>query len=262
MNGFLIDLDGTLYRGNEAIPYADAFIRKLLTDRLLFLLVTNNSSRTPEQVAHHLAELGIMVPSDYIYTSSQAAAQYLQEQRANRRVAVIGEIGLRSAFEDAGFELTEEQPNTVVQGIDRDFTYAKLTAAVAHLRAGARYVLTNPDHLLPSHTGFMPGAGSLAASITAASGVEPVIIGKPSPIIMNYAIRKLGLAAEDVWVIGDNVSTDIRGGALAGCKTALVLTGISSSENVKEQIALAGVKPDLICKDLNEFSLAVLTAEL
>ncbi|MBP1993371.1 HAD-IIA family hydrolase [Paenibacillus eucommiae] len=266
MKGYLIDLDGTLYRGNEPIPHAAAFIANLHRNQLPYLLVTNNSSRTSEQVSLHLAELGIDVPPGFIYTSSQAAAQYLLEHPENperseyaerRRVAVIGETGLKTALEAAGFELTEDNPETLVQGIDRDFTYAKLTAAVNHLRAGALYVLTNPDHMLPSGPGFMPGAGSLAAAITTASGVQPVIIGKPSPIIMNYAIRKLGLAASDVWVIGDNADTDIKGGELAGCKTALVLTGVATSDNVKEQLSRAGVQPHLICKDLHEFSLEV-----
>jgi 4-nitrophenyl phosphatase len=254
MNGFLIDLDGTLYRGSEAIPHAETFIRWLRESNLPFLLVTNNSSRTPDQVAHHLGELGIDVAPECIYTSSMAAAHYLQEQQAGTRVAIIGESGLSLALEEAGFELTEDHPSTVVQGIDREFTYAKLTSVVRHLSSGACYILTNPDLLLPSDTGLMPGAGSLSASISAASGVQPVIIGKPSPIIMNYAIQRLGIPAQHVWVIGDNVATDICGGASAGCKTALMLTGIATASNVKEQIALTGVTPDLICHDLLEFS--------
>jgi 4-nitrophenyl phosphatase len=255
--GFIIDLDGTLYRGNEVIPYAHAFIQKLLIDHLPFLLVTNNSSRTPEQVAGHLAQLGIEVSPAYIYTSSQAAAQYLQEQQGGRQVAVIGEVGLTSALADAGFVLTEDEPDTLVQGIDREFNYTKLTAAVRYLSAGARYVVTNPDLLLPSHTGLMPGAGAITASIQAASGMEPVVIGKPSPIIMNYAIKKLGLPAKDVWVIGDNVSTDILGGAIAGCKTALILTGITTPDNMEDHLERAGVKPDLTCHDLQDFTLEV-----
>lgn len=262
MQGFLIDLDGTLYRGNEVIPYAQAFIAKLVMDQLPFLLVTNNSSRTPEQVSNHLRELGITVSPESIYTSSGAAVQYIQEHQAARRVAVIGEAGLRSTLTDSGFILTEDQPEILVQGIDREFTYAKLTAAVRFLSAGASFVLTNPDLLLPSHTGLLPGAGSIAASITAASGVSPVIIGKPSPIIMNYAIRKLGLAAENVWVIGDNILTDIQGGALAGCKTALVLTGVATPDNVIDQLARTDVKPDLICNDLQQFTLEVIMDRL
>ncbi|KRF18097.1 TIGR01457 family HAD-type hydrolase [Paenibacillus sp. Soil787] len=254
MKGFLIDLDGTLYRGHEPIPHAAAFIHWLHQHQLKYLLVTNNSSRTPEQVAEHLQELGIEVPAAAVYTSSQAAAQYLTEQRGGNRVHMVGEAGLRIALEASGFALGDgTTPDYVVQGIDRSFSYEKLTEAVRHLTHGATYVLTNPDRMLPSDGGLMPGAGSLAASITAASGVEPVVIGKPSPIIMAYAIEQLGLPAADVWVIGDNVHTDIRGGMLAGCRTALVLTGVATADNVQEQLASAGLTPDLVCDDLQHF---------
>lgn len=254
MNGFLIDLDGTLYRGHEPIPGAAAFLQWLQQEQLPYLLVTNNSSRTPEQVAEHLQALGMKVPAAAVYTSSQAAAQYLTEQRAGQRVHMIGEDGLRIALDAAGFAMDgATTPDYVVQGIDRSFTYGKLTEAVRHLKHGATYVLTNPDRLLPSDGGLMPGAGSLAASITAASGVEPVVIGKPSPIIMAYAIDRLGLPSADVWVIGDNVHTDIRGGAMAGCRTALVLTGVATPDNVHEQLASAGLTPDLVCTDLPHF---------
>ncbi|TXK71756.1 TIGR01457 family HAD-type hydrolase [Paenibacillus sp. N3.4] len=252
-NGFLIDLDGTLYKGHEPIPYAAAFIQWLQRHCLPYLLVTNNSSRTPEQVSEHLKELGIDVPAAAIYTSSQAAAQYLTEQGSANRVHMVGEDGLRLALDAAGFVQEGTTPDYVVQGIDRSFTYAKLAEAVRHLKHGATYVLTNPDRMLPSDGGLMPGAGSLAASITAASGVEPVVIGKPSPIIMAYAIARLGLPAADVWVIGDNAATDILGGALSGCRTALVLTGVATADNVHEQLASAGVTPDLICEDLQHF---------
>lgn len=253
MNGFLIDLDGTLYRGHEPIPGAAAFLQWLHKEQLPYLLVTNNSSRTPEQVAEHLHALGIDVPAAAVYTSSQAAVQYLTEQRAGHRVHMIGEDGLRIALDAAGFAVGGTTPDYVVQGIDRSFTYGKLTEAVRHLKHGATYVLTNPDRMLPSDGGLMPGAGSLAAAITAASGVEPVVIGKPSPIIMAYAIERLGLPAADVWVIGDNVHTDIRGGAMAGCRTALVLTGVATPDNVHEQLASAGLTPDLVCTDLPQF---------
>ncbi|UJF32149.1 TIGR01457 family HAD-type hydrolase [Paenibacillus hexagrammi] len=258
MNGFLIDLDGTLYRGHDPIPYAKEFIELLNRRELPYLLVTNNSSRTPQQVAEHLKGLGMEVSADAVYTSSQAAAHYMAQQQSGRRVHMIGEAGLQIALEAAGFLLSEETPDYVVQGIDRSFSYAKLTDAVRHIKGGATYVLTNPDHLLPSDGGLMPGAGSIAASIRTATGVEPVVIGKPSPIIMAYAIERLGLPADQVWVIGDNAATDIRGGAMAGCLTALVLTGVATADNVQEQLALAGVTPDLVCDNLRSFALQLI----
>lgn len=258
MPGFLIDLDGTLYRGRERIPYADVFIRELLDRKLPFLLVTNNSSRTPEQVAEHLYDMGIEVGVQHIFTSSQAAVLYMEKQRRGKKVYMIGENGLLLALTEAGFTLSEDSPDYVVQGIDRDFSYAKMTSAVRHIMNGASYVLTNPDQLLPSDGGLMPGAGSIAAAIRTASGAEPIVIGKPSPIMMGYAIERLALSPADVWVIGDNAVTDIRGGAVSGCRTALVLTGLATPDNCKEQLQKAGVTPDLICSDLQAFSRHIL----
>lgn len=260
MNGFLIDLDGTLHRGKEPIPHADSFIALLQSKGLPFLLVTNNSSRTPEQVARHLLTFNIRVTPDNIYTSAQAAAEHMSRLHAGKNVYMIGETGLYSALEQSGFRFTENEPAFVVQGIDREFSYSKLAKAVQLIRSGAVFVQTNPDLLLPSDGGFIPGAGSIAASIIAASGAEPILIGKPSPIIMNGAMERLGLDAKDVWVIGDNAATDIRGGAAAGCRNALVLTGVATPDNVQEQLALADVIPDLICPDLQDFARIVLQA--
>jgi 4-nitrophenyl phosphatase len=260
MTGFLIDLDGTLHRGKEPIPYADTFIKLLQAREIPFLLVTNNSSRTPEQVAHHLLNFGIEVTAEDIYTSAQAASAHLSELQNGNKVYMIGETGLHTALEESGLILTDVCPDYVVQGIDREFNYTKLAAAVGFILEGARFVQTNPDLLLPSDHGFIPGAGSIAASIVAATRVEPILIGKPSPIIMKGAIRRLGLSAKEVWVVGDNAATDIRGGAVAGCLTAMVLTGVATAHNVQEQITRAGVTPDLICTDLQELAAKVLQA--
>ncbi|WP_248927769.1 TIGR01457 family HAD-type hydrolase [Paenibacillus hamazuiensis] len=248
--GFLLDLDGTLYNGDRPIPYAAEFMGWLNAQRHPYLLVTNNSSRTPAQVAEHLRGLGIEVPASAILTSSIAAALYLKDQAKGSRVYAIGEQGLKQALADSGFELTDERPDYVVQGIDRDFTYAKLAAAVRHIRSGAGFVMTNPDLLLPWNGELTPGAGAIGAAIQASSQAEPVVIGKPSPIIMNYAVRQLGLPAERIWAVGDNLRTDIRGGAAAGCRTALVLTGLATKDNAESQIAAAGIRPDVICDDL------------
>lgn len=249
---FIIDLDGTLYRGNEIIPGADQWISQLRQEGIPFLLLTNNSSRTPDQVAEHLQKLGISVEPDHIFTTAQATANYLVESGIGRRLFVIGETGLQTALTEQQFELVTESPDAVVQGIDRSFNYAKLTAAVNHIRSGAKYILTNPDHLLHSDHELMPGAGSIAASIERASGVQPIVIGKPSSIIMRYGINRLGASASHTWVVGDNVVTDIAGGAGAGCRTALVLTGVATAANWREQVAAAQVMPDLVCENLRE----------
>ncbi|MCZ8517412.1 HAD-IIA family hydrolase [Paenibacillus filicis] len=254
MTGFLLDLDGTLYHGDRPIPYAADFIRTLRERGNPFLFVTNNSSRTPEQVAEHLRKTGIEASPEEVLTSAQAAAMYLRDSGIGPGpIYCIGEEGLRLALQEADFELTDDgdaEVSAVVQGIDRSFDYNKLLLAVRHIRRGARFVLTNPDHLLPWNGELTPAAGSIAASIERAAECQPVIIGKPSPIIMKYAVEKLGLQASDIWAVGDNLATDIRGGRYAGCRTALVLTGLAMAGNVQEQISRTGVKPDLISEHL------------
>ncbi|MDF2961790.1 MAG: HAD-superfamily subfamily hydrolase like protein [Paenibacillus sp.] len=257
MLGFLLDLDGTLYHGDSPIPYAPEFIEWLRAQGYPYLFVTNNSSRTPLQVAGHLRKTGIEAEPDEVLTSSQAAALYMQERQSGKRVYAIGENGLKQALLETGFTLVSEdgdKPDFVVQGIDREFSYGKLAAAVRYIRNGAAYVLTNPDHLLPWNNELQPGAGSIAASIERASQMEPVVIGKPSPIIMNYAIAKLGLPREQIWVVGDNLLTDIQGGLAAGCRTALVLSGLVSRDTLQEQQQLTGVRPELVCGHLMELA--------
>lgn len=264
MPGFLLDLDGTLYHGDRPIPYAAEFIAWLRERGYPYLYVTNNSSRTPEEVAAHLRKVGIAADGDEVLSSAQAAALYLREKWAERGterkgVYCIGETGLRSALSECGLELVEGEAEdrvlAVVQGIDRAFSYDKLLRAVRHIRRGAHFVLTNPDHLLPWNGELTPGAGSIAAAIERSSEQTPTLIGKPSPIIMRYAMDKLGLTAEDeVWAVGDNLGTDIRGGRDAGCRTALVLTGLATADNVQAQIERTGVTPDLVCGDLMELA--------
>lgn len=249
---FLIDLDGTLYHGPTTIPKADALISLLRSKAIPFLFVTNNSSRTPAEVAEHLQRMGIPAKPEEVCTSAVAAAEYIAVEMAQRRVAVIGENGLLEATRQAGLILDEEQPEIVLQGIDRQFTYETLTRAARWIRGGAGYVLTNPDLLLPSQDGLVPGAGTLGAAIQAATGVKPVIIGKPEAPLMNYAIARLGLTAAEVAVIGDNMYTDIAAGVRAGCGTILALTGVTTADNLPDYIESSGVQPDVVCHTLDE----------
>ncbi|MCT1403833.1 TIGR01457 family HAD-type hydrolase [Paenibacillus sp. p3-SID867] len=250
--GLLIDLDGTLYHGRYRIEGADLLIERLKEMQIPFLYVTNNSSRTPEQVAAHLMEMGIPALPEEVCTSSLAAAKYIAEESPGARVAMLGEEGLREALLSAGLNIVEQSPEYVIQGIDRSFHYEKLTRAVRWIQEGAASILTNPDLQLPSDTGLMPGAGSLGAAIEAASGVKPTVIGKPSSILMKFASDRLGLAPEDIYVIGDNIRTDIAAGAHAGCKTVLVMTGITTDLNMEAHMEATGVTPDFICRDLSE----------
>lgn len=250
--GLLIDLDGTLYHGRNRIEGADLLIERLKELQIPFLYVTNNSSRTPEQVAAHLLEMGIPALPEEVCTSSLAAAEYIAEESPGAKVAMLGEEGLREALLSAGLTIVEQSPEYVIQGIDRSFDYEKLTRAVRWIQEGAVSILTNPDLQLPSDTGLMPGAGSLGAAVEAASGVKPTVIGKPSSILMKYASDRLGLPPEETYVIGDNIRTDIAAGVHAGCKTVLVMTGITTDRNMEAHMEAAGVTPDYICRDLSE----------
>ncbi|WGU95611.1 TIGR01457 family HAD-type hydrolase [Paenibacillus dendritiformis] len=254
-----IDLDGTMYHGSTMIEGADALISTLQQLRIPYQFVTNNSSRTPEEVADMLNGLGINAKSQDVLTSAQAAASYILKKFPGRRVFMIGERGLEQALTDAGIAWTADveavwnkEVDIVVQGIDRSVSYAKLEAAAAAVRKGALSILTNPDLMLPSDRGFSPGAGSIGAAIQAASGVEPVVIGKPSRIIMDAALERLGCRTEEAIVIGDNMMTDMLAGQQAGCRTALVLTGITTAANREDYQKRSGVNPDMICETLEE----------
>lgn len=254
MPGFIIDLDGTMYAGKNPIPHADEFIRTLRKNGWPYLFLTNNSSRAPERVAQHLTALtGIEASGGDVLTSATASARYIAERKQGKRVYCVGEEGLMQALTEMGLELTEEEcPDYVVQGIDRAFTYRKLELAVRHIRSGAVFIQTNPDHLLPTERGPIPGAGSIAAAIKLASQTEPIIIGKPSRIITDYAIEQIGLPRGDIWMIGDNIRTDIGAGIAAGCKTALVLTGLATPDNCEALIRESGIAPDAVCRNLTE----------
>ncbi|MBL0388425.1 TIGR01457 family HAD-type hydrolase [Tumebacillus sp. ITR2] len=232
---FLIDLDGTLYRGNEVIEDAPAFIEWLQSSGRRYLYVTNNSSRTPEQVADHLRHLGIPAQTEDVFTSSQVAAEYIKtDGRSGKRVFAVGEGGLYTALTEAGCEVVKEGPaDYVVQGIDRDFSYEKLKHASLLIQSGALFISTNVDKALPTEHGLLPGSGSLAAAIRTASGTEPLVMGKPAARMIDFAIERLGVSKDRAVVVGDNLETDILAGVNADVRTVLVLTGFSKEEHIE-----------------------------
>lgn len=238
---YLLDLDGTLYRGKEVIPGAQEFVRWLQDSGRDFLYFTNNSSRTPEQVAEKLRAFGFPAEPEQVMTSSIATARFLQEQTNGKAYSVypIGEVGLLTALKEAGFRFDEQQPDAVVVGIDRDFHYDKMKKACLAIRRGARFIGTNGDKALPTEEGLLPGNGSLCAAIATATGVDPVFVGKPEPFMINYALERLGSEPEETLVVGDNLMTDIRAGAVSGVDTLLVYTGVTT----REQVAASDVRP-------------------
>lgn len=253
----LFDLDGTLYRGGERVPGADRLIAGLQKSGMPCWFVTNNSTKTPEEVTRHLVGLGIPAAQETIVTSALAAAHYVKKHHFGVETFVIGEEGLRTALRDAGLRLMEEgeanlHAGLVVQGVDRQLTYERLAAGVRHLMNGAAYVMTNPDRVLPVEGGFLPGAGSIGAALQAAAGVEPIIIGKPSRILMDYALEQAGTIPERTWVIGDNPYTDIAAARNVGCPSILVLTGLCDEHNWREHCRAAEVTPHEVCSGPDE----------
>ncbi|MBD2847966.1 HAD-IIA family hydrolase [Paenibacillus sp. IB182496] len=248
--GLLIDLDGTLYHGRRMIPGADRWVASLQAAELPYLFVTNNSSLAPEAVAERLQTMGIPAAAEQVCTSAQAAAAYIAGRSPGAPVHIVGEVGLRTAAEQAGLALVEESADYVLQGIDRGFDYPKLSHAARLIRAGAAYILTNPDLLLPTEDGLEPGAGALGAMLQAAGQREPTIIGKPSPILVSYALARLGMTPGSVWMVGDNMATDIAAARRAGCGAVLVLTGVTTAASLRSDTERAGISPDLIFEDL------------
>lgn len=254
LQALLIDLDGVVYTGREAIPGAADFLAEARRRGLAFLLVTNNSTASPARVADRLRGMHIDVQPEEILTSAQAAVGYVAAHAApGARVRVIGEEGLREAATDAGLRLLEDgQPSDevdwVIVGLDRAFSYEKLTLATRAILAGAHFVATNADALLPVEGGdVMPGAGSLVAAIRAATSVEPVIVGKPAPGLFEHGLARLGsVPPGQAAMIGDRLDTDVVGGMQAGLRTILVLSGVTT----REALAASGVQPDAVLDDL------------
>jgi 4-nitrophenyl phosphatase len=253
VRGLLIDLDGVVYTGRHAIPGAPKFLGDARQRGMPFLLVTNNSTAPPREVADRLAGMGITVTPEEILTSAQAAMAYVRAHSDGQaRVLVVGEAGLTTAAQGEGLDLGEDSADWVVAGLDRGFDYQKLARATRAILGGARFVASNADALLPIEGGdFLPGAGSIVAAIRTATGVEPVVVGKPEPAMFEAGLAKLGgLAAGEVAMIGDRLDTDIDGGRAAGLRTILVLTGVTTPALLKA----SGSQPDAVVDDLASVS--------
>lgn len=228
--GYLIDLDGTMYRGEEQIEEASRFIEALKEKGIPYLFVTNNSTRKPEQVADKLNRFHIPTTKEQVFTTSNATANYIKEQKENASVYMIGEEGLTYALEEVGLRITDDNPDFVVSGLDRDINYEKLAKACLAVRNGATFISTNGDIALPTERGLLPGNGSLTSVIAVSTTVKPIFIGKPESIIMEQALKVLGVPKEDTLMVGDYYDTDILAGINTGIDTLLVHTGVTTKE--------------------------------
>ncbi|AZV45067.1 TIGR01457 family HAD-type hydrolase [Peribacillus asahii] len=230
--GYLIDLDGTMYRGSEQIAEAAGFIDELRQRNIPYLFVTNNSSRTPAQVAEKLRNFGIETDNKQVFTTSMATANFIAERKADATVYVIGEEGIRNALQEKGLELVEENADFLVMGIDRAIDYEKLTKACLVVRNGAAFISTNGDIAIPTERGLQPGNGAITSVVAVSTQVKPIFIGKPESIIIEQALQVLGVSKEEVIMVGDNYDTDIMAGINAGMDTLLVHTGVTKKEHL------------------------------
>lgn len=233
---YLIDMDGVLVSGRNVIPGAEAFIRKLRDGEHKFLVLTNNPIFTQRDLSHRLHIIGLDIPPDHIFTSAMATAKFLSSQKARKggvTAFVIGESGLTSALHDAGFVLTDHEPEYVVLGETLSYNFEMVTKAIRFVERGAHFIATNPDPAGPSESGTVPACGAMAALIESASGMKPFFVGKPNPLMMRTALNYLGVHSEHTVMVGDRMDTDIVAGVQSGMETILVLTGMTRVEDVR-----------------------------
>lgn len=250
--GFLIDLDGTTYFGANRIPTAESFIKLAVKKNVPILFVTNNATQTVEQIAHKLqTHYDLPVDGGMVYTSTLALIEYLKHHCVGKSVYVVGEEALHQQIDEAGFRI-DQTPNAevVVQGLNRHATYEELAGAVKAILNGADFLVTNNDRLLPTATGLTPSSGALTAFITYASRKEPIIMGKPYAPVIDGAVNHIDIPAEKLLLIGDNYDTDIKAGIDAGIDTLLVLTGVTSADEVEN----LPVPPTYVLDDLSQWS--------
>src|SRR4051795_12481387 len=212
IRSWLMDMDGVLVHEERAIPGADRFIATLREHEAPFLVLTNNSIYTRRDLAARLRASGLDVPEERIWTSALATARFLESQRPGGSAFVIGEAGLTTALHQAGYTLTERNPDYVVLGETRTYSFERITHAIRLIGSGARFIATNPDETGPSPDGPLPATGSVAALITRATGVDPYYVGKPNPLMMRSALNVLDAHSETAALVGDRMDTDVVAG--------------------------------------------------
>jgi len=230
---WLTDMDGVLVHDNRPVPGAAELLDQWRETGTPFLVLTNNPIFTPRDLSARLARSGLRVPEDRIWTSALATAEFLKSQHPRGSAFVIGEAGLTTALHEAGFVLTETDPDYVVVGETRNYSFDRITQAIRMINAGARFIITNPDATGPTPSGVVPATGSFAALISHATGKAPYVVGKPNPMMFRSAMNRIGAHSENTGMIGDRMDTDVIAGIEAGLHTVLVRTGISDDAEVE-----------------------------
>lgn len=244
----LLDMDGTLYLGDRPIDGAADLIHFLDKSRLSYLFVTNNCSVDANHYAEKLGRMGIDTTADHVLTSGEATARYLSSETEFRRLYVVGTAPLENELSEAGFELTDANPDVVVIGFDTTLTYAKLESACQLLSAGIPYVATNPDRVCPTETGYIPDCGSIVALLEEATGRRPFFVGKPNPEMARMGMQKIGAEPEATAMIGDRLYTDMQMAYDTGLASILVLSG----ETAREDLEGVERRPDHVFESVRE----------
>jgi 4-nitrophenyl phosphatase len=244
---FLLDMDGTLYLGNQLLQGAMEFLDLLRQQDREYLFLTNNSSKDSQQYVEKLARLGVSISRDKIMTSGEATAMHVQRQKPGARVFVVGTPSLENEFRKLDFVLTDKSPEYAILGFDTTLTYAKMWKLCDLVRAGLPYIATHPDFNCPTETGFMPDIGAMIAFVKASTSREPdLIVGKPNSLLVEYAAERTGIPVSAMCMIGDRLYTDIALGATAGIPTILVLSG----ETQEHEITDSPYQPTYIFQDM------------
>ena len=230
--GFIIDMDGVIYHGNKLLPGVDEFLAWLENSGKKYLFLTNASERTPKELHEKLKRLGINVGEDHFYTSALATAGFLASQKPNGSVYIIGDAGLIHALYSVGYTINNVNPDYVVVGDTHGYNFEKIELAVNLVLRGARLIGTNPDVSGPVENGITPSTKALIAPIEIATGKKAYFVGKPNPLMMRIALKKLGVKREEAIVIGDRMDTDIRCGLESEIDTLLVLSGITERDDI------------------------------
>ncbi len=225
--GFICDMDGVVYHGNRLLPGAKEFVEWLQRSERRFLFLTNSSERSRKELAQKLGRMGIGVDADHFYTSALATAGFLRAQCPGGTVYVIGEAGLTNALYDAGLAMNDVSPDYVVIGESRSYSFEKLERAINLVMNGAKLIGTNPDVTGPAEHGLVPACGALAAPIELATGMKAYFVGKPNPLMMRQALRRIECRREDTFIIGDRMDTDIIAGLESEIDTILVTSGVT-----------------------------------
>ncbi len=247
--GFICDMDGVIYHGNNILPGAKKFVEWLQSENKKFLFLTNSSERSPKELSNKLARMGLFVEENHFYTSALATASFIALQSPKSTAYVIGEAGLINALYDKGLSMNDVNPEYVIVGETRSYSFEKIEKAVMLIHNGAKLIGTNPDLTGPTEHGIMPVTGALTFPIEIASNRKAYYIGKPNPLMMRHALEKLGTEVNETVIIGDRMDTDIVAGIESDFETVLVLTGVTSKESIND----FSYRPRYILANVGEF---------